>query len=224
MSRRAWVVIVAMAAVLLSAAAAAQPVQLWETPRSSDPPPSLTEQSPATVTTPSEPAADGPNSGDGVGALLQVLAVVAAVAGAAALVAMRGLWPDQWTRPGSRSRQTRRVGALAATPVDDAIVGVEQARVVLSTGQPRSAIVACWMQLERDFATAGWPRADAETSAEYVERILGEVSVDPGAIGDLAGLYREARFSNHALLDTDRARAHEALTRVEAGLRARVPA
>lgn len=214
--------VVVLAAVLLSAGAAAQPVRLWDTPTANDESPTGTGQPPTAVSTPSEQRERDSQTGDGAATLLQALAVVAAATGVVALMAMRGSWPDQWTRAGSRSRQTRRVGTLPTTPDDDAIVSVEQARIALSTGQPRSAIVACWMQLERDIAAAGWPRRQSETSAEYVERILGEVSVDPQAIGDLAALYREARFSDHALLDTDRARAHEALARVDLGLRARV--
>lgn len=101
-------------------------------------------------------------------------------------------------------------------------VNVEEARAALSRGQPRNAIVACWMRLESDIAAAGSPRSGAETSAEYVERIVAEASVDPFAISDLAALYREARFSDHALIDADHADAFAALSRVEAGLRSGV--
>jgi hypothetical protein len=59
----------------------------------------------------------------------------------------------------------------------------------------------------------------AETPAEYVQRVVVAASIDPAPIRELAGLYREARFSLHKLGDQDRDRALDALHRVEASLR-----
>jgi hypothetical protein len=78
------------------------------------------------------------------------------------------------------------------------------------------------MQLEHDAAAAGLPRDAAETSAEYVERVVAASSVDPAPIRELAALYREARFSRHELSDDHRTRALAALNRVEAVLRSSV--
>jgi hypothetical protein len=75
------------------------------------------------------------------------------------------------------------------------------------------------MQLERDAGAAGLSRNAAETSAEYVERVVTASSVDPAPIRELAALYREARFSDHELSDDHRTRALAALNRVEAVLR-----
>jgi hypothetical protein len=41
-------------------------------------------------------------------------------------------------------------------------VDVEAARVALAAGSPRNAIVACWMQLERDAAAASAWRRDGD--------------------------------------------------------------
>lgn len=109
--------------------------------------------------------------------------------------------------------------ALPDEPAPELAVDTDAARRALAGGTPRNAIVACWMQLERDAAAAGIPRAAAETSTEYVERVVAASSVDPGPIGSLAALYREARFSDHALGDSHRALALVALNRVEAVLR-----
>jgi hypothetical protein len=105
--------------------------------------------------------------------------------------------------------------------VDDVLVSVDgvAARRALAEGTPRNAIVACWMQLERDAGAAGLARRESETSAEYVERVVEASSVDPEPIRDLSALFREARFSNHALDEGHRQRAVEALGRVEAALR-----
>jgi len=205
--------------LLLTAAAVAQPVRLWAVQESANESPSRNGQTAPVDNAPRQQPEPSSGQGQDLGTLLQVLAVISGIAALAALLALRGLWPDNWRLAGSRARQGRRVALLPDVSAVDLDVTVAQARVALSTGQPGSAIVACWMRLEAGVAAAGWPRADAETSAEYVERVVAEVTVDPGAITDLAALYREARFSQHALTDADRQCALDALSRVESGLR-----
>ena len=56
-------------------------------------------------------------------------------------------------------------------------------------------------------------RVSSETSAEYVARVVASGSVNAGPIGELAALYREARFSRHDLGDEHRARAFASLER-----------
>ena len=90
----------------------------------------------------------------------------------------------------------------------------------LRRGPARNAIVACWMQLEDDVAAAGLPRRPAETSAEFTTRVVAGASIDPGPIGDLAALYREARFSHHDLGEPQRQLAMAALGRVHDSLAA----
>jgi hypothetical protein len=63
-------------------------------------------------------------------------------------------------------------------------------------------------------------RVSSETSAEYVARVVASGSVNAGPIGELAALYREARFSRHDLGDEHRARALASLERVAVALRA----
>jgi hypothetical protein len=147
--------------------------------------------------------------------LLTVLAVVMALA-----VVRLGHWPQlRWRRP--RDGLHRNMSSLPEVGERELTVDVDSARAALSDGTPRNAIVACWMQLESDAATAGLPRLAAETPAEYVERVVGASSVDPVPIGELAALYREARFSRHELGDDHRKRAFAALDRVAATLRRR---
>jgi hypothetical protein len=217
MSRRTPIAVVLMAAVLLAFSAAAKPVRLWVVqPTVSDlrPPGGAPVE---TVDSPTRPEEES-EAGGGLGPLPQLLAVLVTAAGGAALIAMRGWWPQAWPLGGVRARRRHRFGVLPEVPDDSRGLGVEGARAALTTGQPRNAIVACWMQLESEVAASGRPRSGAETSAEYVERIVAEMSVDPSAISDLAALYREARFSDHALVDADRADALAALSRVEADL------
>ena len=69
----------------------------------------------------------------------------------------------------------------------------------LESGEPRNAIVAAWLGLETSAAATGLPRLPAETSTDYTERVIGVWPVDSERLGDLAALYREARFSVHEL-------------------------
>ena len=74
-------------------------------------------------------------------------------------------------------------------------------------GDPRNAIVACWMHLQDATARAGLPPHSAETSTEFTGRVLRRLRLDEEAIMTLSGLYREARFSDHRMAEPERARA-----------------
>ena len=97
---------------------------------------------------------------------------------------------------------------------DDA---VEQDRQ-LHEGDARNAIVAAWARFEVQGRAAGVDRHPWETSSEYALRILDRVSADSGAVNRLAGLYREARFSEHPITEEHRAAALEALVQIRRGL------
>jgi hypothetical protein len=88
----------------------------------------------------------------------------------------------------------------------------------LQEGDPRNAIVAAWSRFEVQGRAAGVERRSWETSSEYAIRILDRVSADSGAVNRLAGLYREARFSEHPITEQHRADALEALAQVRRSL------
>lgn len=215
---------VAVAMVLLVLAASSGPVRLWIAPPGGVGPSSVGTGGPLTTVAPpdSVPSDRGDSSNWGE-VLFQVLGVLFIVLAAAAAVwiVRTSMWP-RLRRSGARQRSGRQVTALSEVTERELAVDVEAARVALAGRSPRNAIVACWMQLERDAAAAGLPRDAAETSAEYVERVVTASSVDPTPIRELAALYREARFSDHELGDDHRRRASAALNRVESVLRRRV--
>jgi Domain of unknown function (DUF4129) len=124
---------------------------------------------------------------------------------------------NHFLRPGRRAAvefevlpEERTVQAL----VDDAPGRLE----AVEQGDVRNGIVRCWARLEDSVAEAGLPRARAETSAEFTVRVLHALDLDPHAIGELARLYREARFSTHDLGEDKRAEARAALLRLEQDL------
>lgn len=95
----------------------------------------------------------------------------------------------------------------------------EDQRTLLIHGAPDGAIVECWHRFETQAAGIGMSRHDWETSSEFTLRVLELVSADPVAVSRLAGLYREARFSEHPMGEAERAAAIAALDAIHDGLR-----
>lgn len=145
--------------------------------------------------------------------------VVLILIGLGLLVAVRAAVRHRWRRAAPPPRvdfevlpEERAVASLAA----DA-----QARLAaVGEGTPRNGIVRCWARLEDSVAEAGMPRDRAETSAEFTVRVLHALDLDPRAIGELARLYREARFSEHPLGEDARGAARAALLRLQDDLAA----
>ena len=209
--------VVAMLVLVLAASSGSSPI--WESPSTDDSGGELVGDPPAETIQPQEPVEEGRRHPPGwFDAVARILAVVLAAGlalvaiGAATLTVLPSL-----RRPSIRRR---RRDAVPLPEVDERVVELDvvAARAALATGTPRNAIVACWMQLESDAEQAGLPRLAAETPTEYVERVIAHSSVDRAPIAELAGLYREARFSRHELGDDHRARAVAALDRVAAAL------
>ena len=98
--------------------------------------------------------------------------------------------------------------------------GASAQRALLSAGTPRNAIVEVWNRFEALAAKAGASRRPWETSSEFTLRVLEAVDADSSAVAQLAGLYREARFSDHELTEEHRAAAVAALEVIHAGLAA----
>jgi hypothetical protein len=126
-------------------------------------------------------------------------------------------------RPNLRVRRPRRPEAVEFDALDDMADAIsadaDAQRSALQRGAPRNAIVECWLRLEATVVDAGVARYPSDTSAEFTQRALATVSVDPAAIADLAALYREARFSSHPMDEESRRAAIAALEAVHEGLR-----
>lgn len=167
----------------------------------------------------------------GAGSLLWLVAlgalVMLALLGFGLLLALRGFL----VRPTGIRRRPR---AAAAGPDAPDAAADELARRLRGevtaaledldeAGDPRRAVIACWLRLERAVAEAGTPRRTAETSAELVARVLAEHRVRPARLESLGTLYREARYSRHELDDGVRRSARAALEDVRRDLTA-VPA
>jgi hypothetical protein len=132
---------------------------------------------------------------------------------------MRRAWQNRprlrWRRRSNPTADFVMFEDVAASVVADA---AEQ-MAALRRGQARNAIVECWLRLEALAAESGLEPDPADTSEEFTARVLGHVTVDTGAIGRLAALYREARFSTHAMGEPHRLAAIEALAAIHRDLR-----
>lgn len=93
--------------------------------------------------------------------------------------------------------------------------------LALSEGDPRNAVVACWVALEEAVHRSGLKPDRSETAAELTQRVLGRWEVDPVAIAALSEAYREARFSRHPVSEEQRTVAVGALERIHLDLRRR---
>lgn len=117
-------------------------------------------------------------------------------------------------RQGERERVEFAVLGEPARLVEAITHDAADQDAALAEGDPRNAIVAAWQRFEVQGASAGMGRRSWETSSEYAIRILDLVSADSGAVNRLAGLYREARFSEHPITEDHRAQALEALVEI----------
>lgn len=150
-----------------------------------------------------------------VGEVLEVVVIVAFLAGLAMLARAAAerlrarttgerIDADFDVLPGeARDRLRRRTDDLHA---------------VLEHGSVRNAVVAVWLGFEDSVQAAGIEADPAETSTQLVTRVLHRLDVDPRAVGTLASLYHEARFSSHDLPETARDRARAALRVIDADL------
>lgn len=235
MTRRGTYATIGAAVLVMAAlvvAALSDPVQVMSRPQSDrtsqvplPPLPSLTRTTPTATAT--ETSEIGWDPSAVLGVLFQfVVAVII-------LTALLGI---ALLAEAAIRRRPRLVDAedrgFVVPPVPEELLRSASSRLaLLDTGEPRNAIVAAWLDLETAAAASGLPRHPSETSTEYTTRVIGTWPVDRGRLSDLAQLYREARFSLHALGEAERHRAiadlqilHDDLERVAEAQRESEPA
>jgi hypothetical protein len=87
-------------------------------------------------------------------------------------------------------------------------------------GDPRRAVIACWLRLEQAAAAAGTPKRVGDSPTDLVSRLLQTHEVSADVLAALAEVYREARYATHAVDERMRAQARAALQRIRAELTA----
>ncbi|MGH3192280.1 MAG: DUF4129 domain-containing protein [Streptosporangiaceae bacterium] len=107
--------------------------------------------------------------------------------------------------------RTRSAGALL-----DALAAGHDA--LISGGDPRRAIIACYAALERGFAAVGSAPAAADTPAEVLTRATEAGIVRSDSAGVLTGIFRRARYGTQPMTDADSTQAATALAQMRAEL------
>ncbi|WP_245677581.1 DUF4129 domain-containing protein [Nocardia acidivorans] len=167
-----------------------------------------------TVTPPPESLPDPPLSGT-------VLVLVAVGAVALVLVAMTGLVVVAVSS--SRRPETKTTGAEPNTPTEAvslAKVAEMGLAAMIAPGQdPRTAIIACYVAMERGLAQAREvaPLA-SDTPSEVLARAFDRGFLHDASARELVALFEEARFSPHSMLEWQRMRAEQLLRIVLADL------
>jgi hypothetical protein len=159
-----------------------------------------------------------PRGGGDHDVLFTVVAVVATVLAAVVMLAalltvIRWLLTRSWWRrrepePDEVAFDPLEAPALLAEAL---AAGASGQRQSLEKGSPRNGIVECWHRFEELAGSVGVRRHPWETSSEFTMRLLDQVSADHRAVGRLAELYRDARYSDHEVSEETRREAAAAL-------------
>ncbi|GIH09953.1 hypothetical protein Rhe02_80200 [Rhizocola hellebori] len=109
----------------------------------------------------------------------------------------------------------RNIAAEVVAAVEAGLLELDE-----SDTDPRRAVIACWVRLERAAAAAGTPREPGDTSTDLVLRLLGSHRLSEHVLTAFADLYRQARYAaRHDVDVTMHDQARSALTRLRGELR-----
>ncbi|MEU2041030.1 DUF4129 domain-containing protein [Nocardia niwae] len=185
---------------------------------------------PATTTgTPPEHGTPPTAEYDPKSAELTGTALVLAGIAAAGLVtvAMSGLVVVAVSTRRKPAPEPAQTAAAAPTVADSLARAAEMGLAAMNApGQdPRTAIIACYVAMERGLASdrAAAPLA-SDTPMEVLARAFERGALHDASARELVALFEEARFSPHAMLEWQRMRAEQLLRIVLADLQGEVPA
>jgi hypothetical protein len=118
------------------------------------------------------------------------------------------------------NRRARRRGRPEAELAEQlALVLDDTLDDLRAEADPRRAIIAAYARLEQVLAANGVGRHPAETSEEYLQRILTDLTLHSGAAERLTALFTQAKFSHHDVDVTMKEDAIDALEQVRDELR-----
>ncbi len=120
------------------------------------------------------------------------------------------LWMVYWRRPAEHAPAE----IVAASAAVDAAIGALEA-----DAEPRRAVIAAYLAMQRALAAHGVARLPAEAPREYLARALAASTATDREATTLTGLFEEARFSVHPIPARARTAALTALGSLRSRLR-----
>ena len=228
---RRWWAPVAVAAVLVAAwfAASYSSVSVKKLPslRLGQPPPEFEPSQAPPASLPTNGGADTA-AGSSLRIVLYVLLGILMLGLLAVVGYLVRLWlrSQDRTKPRLLVRRDRPDQLVQRGDEVEMLAAVDAGLAELSDSDadPRRAVIACWVRLERAAAAAGTPRAPGDSPTDLVARLLGAHQVSRPVLGALARVYREARFTTHPIDQRMRQTAVDALRQVRAELASEVTA
>jgi hypothetical protein len=141
-------------------------------------------------------------------ALVIVVLALRAVAGSGSKFRRRSL------------KRRERPENAPATLDDEVVAAIEAGLLELDEDgtDPRRAVIACWVRLERAAAGAGTARQKGDTSTDLVLRLLTGHRLSESVLTGFADVYRRARYASREVDETMRDQARSALTRLHGEL------
>jgi hypothetical protein len=117
---------------------------------------------------------------------------------------------------------TRRPALTAAPARPESVVAIldEGLDALLAERDPRRAVIAAYVAMERALARRGCARRPHEAPTEYLARVLGVAPDRAGDLQQLVNLYQIARFSEHTVTKAMRDVAVDSVRRLRADLQA----
>ncbi len=117
----------------------------------------------------------------------------------------------------SRLRDDRHRGAHAGHPHATTFAAVELSLEALrGEPDPRRAVIAAYAAMERSLSSAGFGRRRSEAPLEYLRRVLAAPMRAAEEVRTITLLFQHAKFSHHAVDETMRTGAIDALERIRA--------
>jgi len=109
--------------------------------------------------------------------------------------------------------------AMIATPREAAIAILDEGLgALLAEHDPRKAVIAAYVAMERAMARKGWARRPHEAPTEYLARVLGVAPARAHDLDELVDMYQFARFSEHPVTPAMRDTAVDSVRRLRADL------
>jgi len=121
--------------------------------------------------------------------------------------------PRLFVEPQAARPMVQDTGQEVMAAVDAGLVELSD-----TDADPRRAVIACWVRLERAAAAAGTPRLIGDSPTELVTRLLVGHQVSRRTLEGLAEVYREARYATHPVDERSRQAAIGALRQLRAEL------